>query len=39
MSAATYTESFEDRRDRKTMLVHLYHVQEMAKRLRDAVGR
>jgi len=35
----TNTVSFEDLRDRKTMLVHLYHVQEMAKRLRDAVGR
>ena len=35
----TNTVSFEDLRDRKTMLVHLYHVQEMAKRLRDAVKR
>ena len=35
----TNTVSFEDLRDRKTMLVHLYHVQEMAKRLRNAVDR
>lgn len=35
----TNTVSFKDLRDRKTMLVHLYHVQEMAKRLRDAVNR
>ena len=35
----TNTVSFEDLRDRKTMLVHLHHVQEMAKRLRDAVRR
>jgi hypothetical protein len=35
----TNTVNFMDLRDRKTMLVHLYHVQEMAKRLRAAVGR